>query len=449
MPKSIPATQSEPVPGRLTFDERGGAVLKVHGHFSRWGPPAVPGIGQDIPTVFGSDGYSFCVLYASRKTFTSGIDRQYAREHYSPREVLTFAPGQGFNWEGDPQSLEDIESLRATGFTLKSKMHLQHWIGEGWVGPERGGDRTMVRFEPPPSSTYAEAGTRADLSFGHDTEHVNSRFGFHVEQAGFLRIRFDVPRPVVGSNGILQVVRMIHGLVALGIHRSVPVERVTLHFDRADADPLRARLYRRWRENEAASFASIPPQPAIGFDTIGGLQGVVRWINCCEKYWLPILRVVNRWRHPSAYLENKFNDIYVALESFARIKAGIRSAKSMPAMVEALRALARDEQCSRKGFQALQSNLSDDESFRRFREIVGDVNAWAKAMARARSGIVIHPGMDCYSGTSGLELHPLFETGYILAVLCMLSEAGIAPRAGRELCEALLAATIVTEPLFG
>ena len=62
---------------------------------------------------------------------------------------------------------------------------------------------------------------------------------------------------------------------------------------------------------------------------------------------------------------------------------------------------------------------------------------------------MIHPGMDCYSGTSGLELHPLFETGYILAVLCMLSEAGIAPRAGRELCEALLAATIVTEPLFG
>ena len=448
LPKSIPSAPGDSVRGRLTFDQSSGAVLKIHGHFSRWGPPAVPGIGQNIPTVLGSDGYSFWALYASRKTFTSGVDPQYAREHYAPQEVLTFAPGQDFNWEEDPRFLEDLEALRTTGITIKSKMHLQHWIGEGGVGREPGGDMTTVRFAPSPSSTYEEAGTRADLSFGHDTESVNSRFGFHVEQAAFLRISFEVPRPVVGSNGILQVARMMHGLVALSLHRSVPIERVTLHFDRADRDPLRARLYRQWRESEGASYASIPPQPAIGFDAIGELQGIVRWINCCEKYWLPILRVINRWRSSSAYLENKFNDVYVALESFARIKAGIRSAKRMPAMVAALRILARDQQCSGRGLQSLQSSLSDDDSFRRFREIVGDVNAWAKAMVRARGSIVIHPGMDGYSGTSGLELYPLFETGYLLTVLCLLNEAGISPSAGVDLCEALLAASVVKEPMW-
>ena len=80
--------------------------------------------------------------------------------------------------------------------------------------------------------------------------------------------------------------------------------------------------------------------------------------------------------------------------------------------------------------------------------MIGDVRGWSKAMARERSRLVIHPGMDCYSKSGGQELHPLFETGYMLAVLCLLREAGIPSSAGRDMCKALSAAGVVEEPLY-
>ena len=46
MPKTVPAAPAENVPGELSFNEADGVVLKLHGHFSRWGPPSLPGSGK-------------------------------------------------------------------------------------------------------------------------------------------------------------------------------------------------------------------------------------------------------------------------------------------------------------------------------------------------------------------------------------------------------------------
>ena len=442
IPKTIPASPADDVPGQLSFDENDGGVLKLHGHFAKWGPPSLPGTGKTLPTVFGSDGHRFCVLYASRNTFSRGVGPRYSRTHYSPREILVFEAGQDFNWDEDPQLFEDVESLRCRAFLVKSKLHLQHWLGGGGVHLD--GNRTMVTFERPPSATASEGGTRVDLSFGHDMNNVNDRFGFHVEQAGFLRVAFDQPKPLHGRDGIHQIVRIVHGLVALGTGKSVSIEGVTLEFDRPGSKPIRARLHRRWTENRSASSDPISLQPAIPFTSIGGPQGIVKWVNAAERYWLPMLRVINRWMSPSAYLENKFNDVYVALESTARIQRGITSgSKKMPKMDQVLRELASPSQAEARGTQA-----GDEGGFARFRRMIGDVGSWSKAMARERSRLVIHPGMDCYSRSGSQELHPLFETAYILAVLCLLSEAGIPSSAGREMCEALSAAGVVEEPMF-
>lgn len=438
MEKNIPAPPADDVPGELSFNEGDGAVLKLHGHFSRWGPPSLPGSGKAIPTIFGSDGHSFCVLYGSRGTFTKGVDPLYSQTHYSPREILVFEAGQNFNWDDDPESFEDLESLRCSGFVIKSKLHMQHWLGEGSVVLDT--DRTTVSFERPPASTTSQDGIRIQLSFGHDTNSVNGRFGFHVEQAAFLRVAFDQPKPLHGPNGVHQVLRIVHGLVALGAGMSVSVENVTLLFDRPRSKPIRARLYRRWTENQSASSDPTALQPAIPFTSIGGLQGIVKWINTSERYWLPMLRVINRWMTPSAYLENKFNDAYVALESIARIRAGIRSGKRMK-MDRALQELASTR-------ASAESRAEDEGGFARWQEMIGNVESWSKAMARERSRLVIHPGMDCYSKSGSRELHPLFETGYVLAVLCLLRAAGIPSSAAREMCEALVANGVVDEPMF-
>lgn len=441
MPKSIPTAPADNVPGELSFNEADGVVLKLHGHFSRWGPPSLPGSGKAIPTVFGSDGHTFCALYGSHSILSKGIDPLYSQTHYSPREILVFGPGQDFNWSKDPKCLEDFESLRCSGFVLKSKLHLQHWLGQGGVALDA--DRTKVSFQRLPSSTAFEDGTRVDLSFGHDTNGVNGRFGFHVEQAAFLRITFDRPRPLHGPLGIHQILRILHGLVAVGTGKSVSVENVTLEFDRSGLTPIRARLYRRWAENLSASSDPISLQPVLPFTSIGGLSGIVKWVNAIERYWLPMLRVINRWMSPSAYLENKFNDVYVALESIARIRAGVTSGKPMKMHLELQRLASTREVAT-----ASQVKQHDEAGLGRFRRMIGNARNWSKAMARERSRLVIHPGMDCYSKSGSQELRPLFETGYILAVLCLLREAGIPSAAGREMCKVLSAAGVVEEPLY-
>ena len=323
MPKTIPAAPAENVPGKLSFNEADGVVLKLHGHFSRWGPPSLPGSGKAIPTIFGSDGHSFCVLYGSRGVFSKGVDPLYSQTHYSAREVLVFEPGQDFNWDDDPERLEDVESLRCSGIIVKSKLHLQHWLGQGSVALDA--DRTKVSLERPPPATASEHGTHVAISFRHDTNSVNSRFGVHIEQATFLRITFDKPRRLHGPDGIHQIVRIVHGLVAIGTGKSVSVENVTLEFDRSGLTPIRARWYRRCTENLAATADAISLQPVIPFTSMGGASGIVKWVNAADRFWLPMLRVINRWMSPSAYLENKFNDVYVALESIARIQRGITS----------------------------------------------------------------------------------------------------------------------------
>lgn len=73
MPKTIPATPADNVPCELSFNEADGVVLKLHGQFSRWGPPSVPGSGKAIPTIFGSDGYRLCVLYVKMQHVVAGM----------------------------------------------------------------------------------------------------------------------------------------------------------------------------------------------------------------------------------------------------------------------------------------------------------------------------------------------------------------------------------------
>ena len=270
-----------------------------------------------------------------------------------------------------------------SGIIVKSKLHLQHWLGEGGVALDA--DGTKVSLERPPRATASGHGTHVAISFGHDTNSVNSRFGVHIEQATFLRITFDKPRRLHGPDGIHQIVRIVHGLVAIGTGKSVSVENVTLEFDRSGLTPSCAQWYRRWTENPSATADPISLQPVIPFTSMGGPSGIVKWVNAADRFWLPMLRVINRWMSPSTYLENKFNDVYVALESIARIQRGITSGKRMQNMDQVLRELALPAQAAAAG-----------RGFARFSRMIGDVRDWSRAMARERSRLVIHPGMDCY-----------------------------------------------------
>ena len=433
LPSGTPAARTDPVPGELTFNDDGGGSLKVRGHLSRQIPP--PLSGEVIDTIHGDSGPKFVALYGCRRTFIDFGDPQHGRVHYSPREILVVEAVRECDRGWGPGFFDDIDSLLCTGFVIKSKLHLQHWIGNGYVDWQSDNGDTIV-LERPARSSVTEDGTTVELSFVYDQEQ--NPFGCVVEQAALLRISFDEPRRLYGKTGIYHIIRLVYGLVAIVAHKSVAVENITLEFTRDGLPPLHARLYRRWAENESASADPASWQRPVSFELIGGLRGIVKWINAADRYWLPMIRVGSRWLSPTAYLESKFSDVYVALEAIARIKLKITSGsndlkKQVGGMDKVLQKLATGWGVG----DDLPTRGVRENGFERFAQLVGNVECWASAMVRERSTLVIHPGLDCYSRSGELKLRPLFEKGYVLAVMCLLHEAGIASGAGRAMCETL------------
>ena len=223
LPSGAPAARTDPVPGELTFNHDGGGSLKVRGHLSRQIPP--PLSGEVIDTIHGDGGPTFVALYGCRRTFIDFVDPQHGRVHYSPREILVVGPVRECDRGWGPEFFDDIDSLLCNGFVIKSKLHLQHWIGRGHIDPWPDDD-TGIDLELPPPFSVAEGGTKAELSFHYDKDRVNDRFGCIVEQAAVLRISFDEPRRLYGNTGIYHIIRLVHGLFAIAAHKSVAVENV-------------------------------------------------------------------------------------------------------------------------------------------------------------------------------------------------------------------------------
>ena len=339
--------------------------------------------------------------------------------------------------------------MRITYFLVNSRLHFQHWIDRGFVGPSSDPRTTPLTIDHPSRSEYSDAGTSAILDFDHNYESTNYRYGYRVEQAALLRIRFDHPRRMSGYDGVVNVIKLVHGLAAIGCHLTIPIERIFLGIQCGSEKPLEAQLMRQWKQNDnVRNVGEIAGRTRLfTFENVRGLKGLVRWTNLADRFALPMLLVVNRWGCSPVYLESRYNEIYVALEAYARIRAKRSSSSSMPAMDKILRVLARGEVSSRhEVITGLQSGLPDNATFREFRGIVGDADKWSKEMTRGRSNVVIHPGVETHRDAQRGQLYPLFESGYLLAVLCLFSEAGISDAAGREMCTQLVKYVQAVEP---
>lgn len=439
--KGAPDDCDRRLPGELTFSDARGGRLKVFGYLS--GQDVPPLHGEFFDTVHGTNGGTFVALYDCYRTSIDFGDPEYARCQYSPREVLVLRAReieQGWN----PRLFDKIESLRCTGFSITSKLHMQHWIGQSHVASyARSEDSFPLRRSSGPPVT--EHGTTAELSFVFPQEHTV--FSRSVEQATRLNISFDEPRPLHGPNGIYHLVHLLHGLVAITGRKSVSVEDIALTFTQDGLDPLHAGLHRKWLENDSAHPDPAMWQIPMPFDVIGGLQGIVKWVNAANRYWLPMARVASRWLTPTSYLTSKFADVYSALEAIARIQAGIPSSgnelkRRVGGMNKVLERLAQGRSLDKDE----ESESVRKSAFGSFGQLVGDVKAWAKAMARVRSRLVIHPGVDSYSGSGEADLPRLFETGYALAVMWLLHEAGIGSGAGRAACDVLAGAPNAKPP---
>ena len=145
---------------------------------------------------------------------------------------------------------------------------------------------------------------------------------------------------------------------------------------------------------------------AFTFDDIGGLQGIRSWLTLMNRYSAVVALLVSHWYVPQMYQEQRYFNAVVAVETLIRIrKRGIPKRERSFKLREEVHDLAR--------------NLDD-----LFVPLVGDLHEWAGQVVRTRHNFVVHPGLRGKS--DGYRLYLLSESIYLLVVLTLLRDCGVA-----------------------
>ena len=97
------------------------------------------------------------------------------------------------------------------------------------------------------------------------------------------------------------------------------------------------------------------------FNDIGGIAGVVEWLKVASHYRLALNSLTHNLYSPTPYSENSFFNACTAAETVRRIQLGKQNLN----FLEALQELA-------------------DQAGEMFKDLVGDVNKWAKRVVQTR-----------------------------------------------------------------
>ena len=136
------------------------------------------------------------------------------------------------------------------------------------------------------------------------------------------------------------------------------------------------------------------------FSDIGGIQGVAKWLATASRYRIAVGALVSNLYAPSPYVESMFFNACTAAEAFRRIQLGRQNLN-----------LARE-------LKVLAQQAGDA-----FKELVGDVDRWARQVVRTRDNIVVHRGLR--GGASAYGVVWLADSLHLLVVLCLLGECGV------------------------
>ena len=140
------------------------------------------------------------------------------------------------------------------------------------------------------------------------------------------------------------------------------------------------------------------------FHDIGGIKGVAKWLEVARSYRIAIGTLVGNLYAPSPYLETRFFNACTAAEAIRRIQ------------------LRRQNLNLGHELPVLAQQAGDA-----FKDLVGDVDNWAKRVIQTRVNIVVHRGLR--GKADGYDVIWLADSLHLLVVLCLLSECGVQKKA--------------------
>ena len=401
----IAGQPDEKVAGRLKFDAVKGAELNLIGAFHELPHSGTHDVldvlsPQSEPSrILGVAGKRLLTLDRCIHSGTSMGTLDIVRERYSPEVILS-----GAHFDED----EPLE-FSAVHFELQ---HLDQWVSRSSTSVSRviddsgnGTGEIHIDHKPIKKSIVSIDGGELELGYSY-SYNLGSITETSITQKCSLGVRFMEPR---GLGDVLREATSLQYLVTIGVHSASSFKRVTLaHADRVRKLPSGKEfsepisMYAQFRGSDLAERGKTfyPAEMILTFDDIGGLDGVAKWLKTSAKFRTVIDSLLSDWYLPRTYTDNRLLNSIIAAEALERI----RVQKQDVPFGDALKSLA---------------SLAGAP----FREMVVDVESWAKEVVQARINHLVHRGL--HESLEGKRMHDLSESLYFLVVLCLLRECGI------------------------
>ena len=386
------------VAGRLRFDPTEGARLGLIGKFKDFVPS-----GHNPPVRMNAiaGGRSFtledCHFAGLKVEYPGGGQKGLTRHWYQSDLLLA-----GLHWEGyEPLQFKNV---------LLHLRYLEEWLNQlssfpsGYDGRSRNPPLIVAAFDELKrqamvSGTFGELG----LTYGRATS--GDRFlETMIQQNFFLDLRL---ADAASLDRVLSLCGLLQDMVTLGCDSPSALTDLAMEHPQQGSDTSATKKVPI--KPYVRSIGNYAPGPREGvshsrmlftFSDLGGIQGVAKWLAMASRYRIAIGALVGNLYAPSPYVDSRFFNACTAAEAFRRIQLGEQNLN-----------LARE-------LPVLTQQAGDV-----FKELVGDVDKWARRVVRTRDNIVVHRGLR--GGADSYDVIWLADSLHLLLVLCLLGECGV------------------------
>ena len=386
------------VAGRLRFHPTEGAWVGLIGKFKDFVPS-----GRNPPVrmnaIAGGRLFTLedCHFAGLRVEYAGGGQSGLTRHEYQSDLLIA-----GVHWE-------DHEPLKCKNVLLHLR-YLELWLNQLNTLPSgyerRSRDRPLIvaAFDELARQVVVP-GPIGELGLTYGRATSGDRFLETMIHQNFF---FDLRLAEASSLGeVLNLCGLLQDMVTLGCDfpsalTDLAIEHPQQASGTSVAEKVPIKPYMRTIGNYAGGpRGGVPPSRMMfTFSDLGGIEGIAKWLEVASRYRIAVGALVGNLYAPSPYLGTRFFNACTAAEAFRRIQLGeqnLNLAQELPVLAQ----------------QAGDA----------FKELVGDIDRWAKRVVQTRVNVVVHRGLR--GGADSYDVIWLADSLHLLVVLCLLGECGV------------------------
>lgn len=308
----LPEQPDKELAGELTFDEDSGTCLSLVGTFD-----AAHDWPDAVDVILGTTAKGDVTLldaFGGSSWSSHGV----ASRRYTANKLLI---GHQF------ESTHDVRFTSASARYTR----LGEWIGRTGVDHDHqwaeggGRDTIALKYEPPTAMTAQFAGGSVSVTFAYRRDGDAEQWKLAHYPA--IRLQYDCE---MGLEKVLQHIHHIQCLLSLCMDIPVATREVQLFHSDLKMQMLNGSFIDHAKPIEylvqpitsvaRAERESPRYDLSLGFETIGGVETLARWIDVAATYRPVINRLAAMRGGMKSYMENRFLSMLAAAEAFDRSK---------------------------------------------------------------------------------------------------------------------------------